>query len=119
MYIALAWKAGPSAIRYYASRGRSAPTLLGSGNTIRRWIIKEFERQKLQIKELVTERGQIHISFDLWSSPNGKGLAGIFFHFFDKDLKVCNLLAGMRRAHNSHSGRTYLKLSFRSFWRWV
>jgi hypothetical protein len=40
--------------------------LVKSGDTIRRWIMKEFIRQRSEIKkELATARTRIHISFDL------------------------------------------------------
>jgi hypothetical protein len=42
------------------------PFLVRSGNTIRRWILKEFERQSLIIRdELAQAKSQIHINFDL------------------------------------------------------
>jgi hypothetical protein len=43
-----------------------APYLVKSGNTIKRWILKEFKRQKAVIKEdLINTRSRIHISADL------------------------------------------------------
>jgi hypothetical protein len=47
-----------------------APTLdkylVQSGDIIRRWIMKEFDKQKLEIKNiLATSRSRIHVSFDL------------------------------------------------------
>jgi hypothetical protein len=79
--------------------------LIKSGNTIRRWILWEFEKQRRYIrKELATARSRIHISFNLWTSPNSKGLVGVVFHFLDKDLKVRSLLAGMKRVRGAHSG---------------
>jgi hypothetical protein len=79
--------------------------LVRSGNTIRRWILWEFARQRRYIKaELATARSRIYVSFDLWTSPNLKGLAGVVFHYLDKDLKVRNLLAGIRRVKGAHSG---------------
>jgi hypothetical protein len=49
-------------------------------------------------------RSRIHVSFDLWTSPNSKGLVGVVFHYLDNGLKVRSLLAGMRRVKGSHSG---------------
>ena len=49
-------------------------------------------------------RSCIHVSFDLWTSLNGKALVGVVFHYLSDDLKVCNLLAGMRQIKGSHSG---------------
>jgi hypothetical protein len=79
--------------------------LVASGDTIRRWIMKEFVRQRSEIKkELATARSRIHVSFDLWTSPNSKGLVGVIFHYLDKNLKVCSLLVGMKRLKGAHTG---------------
>jgi hypothetical protein len=79
--------------------------LVRSGDTIRRWILWEFARQRRYIKaELAVAKSRIHISFDLWTSPNSKGLVGVVFHYLDQDLKVRSLLAGMRRVKGAHSG---------------
>ena len=78
--------------------------LVESGDIIHRWIMKEFERQRLEMKaELVTAYSRIHVSFNLWTSPNGKGLVGVIFHYLDKNLKVCSLLAGIRRINGPYS----------------
>ena len=43
-----------------------APYLVKSGNTIKRWILKEFKRQKAVIKEeLINTRLRIYINVDL------------------------------------------------------
>jgi hypothetical protein len=79
--------------------------LVISGDTIRRWIMKEFVRQRSEIKkELATARTRIHVSFDLWTSPNSKGLIGVIFHYLDKNLKACSLLVGMKRLKGAHTG---------------
>jgi hypothetical protein len=82
-----------------------APYLVKSATTIRKWILKEFERQKLAIKdELANARSRIHISADLWTSPNSLAIVGIVVHYLDKNFKVQNHLIGMRRVHGAHSG---------------
>jgi hypothetical protein len=79
--------------------------LVESGDAIRRWIMKEFVRQKSEIKkELATARSRIHVSFDLWTSPNSKGLVGVIYHHLSKDWKMCSMLAGMRRLKGAHTG---------------
>ena len=54
-------------------------------------------------------RSRIHVSFDLWTSPGGKALVGVVFHYLSDDLKVCNLLAGMRQIKGSHSGKNIVE----------
>jgi hypothetical protein len=80
------------------------PYLVKSANTVRDWIIKEFERQKLEIKkELAATRSRIHISSNLWTSPNSLPLVGIVAHYLDKDLVNKSTLIGMRRVRGTHS----------------
>jgi hypothetical protein len=87
------------------SAGALEPFLVHASNTLKRWILEEFEKKKLEIKnELATARSRIHISFDLWSSPNSLALCGIVAHYLDKELKARSYLIGLRRVKGAHSG---------------
>ena len=80
------------------------PYLVQSRKTIRRWILKEFKRQKAVIKdELANARSRIHISADLWTSPNSLAIVGIVVHYLDRNLKVQSVLIGMRRVQGAHN----------------
>jgi hypothetical protein len=86
-----------------------APALEGflvhSASTIRRWILQLFDRQSQVIKKkLAKARSRIHISFDLWTSPNHRAFVGIVAHWLDEDLKKQDALIGLRRVRGSHSG---------------
>jgi hypothetical protein len=60
-----------------------------SGATIRNWVEDEYSHRRLLIRQLLAEaRSRIHISFDLWTSPNGMP-SGIFAHFVEKDPIAC------------------------------
>jgi len=81
------------------------PFFVTAGNTVKKWILEEFEKKRLEIKaELVTARSRIHISFDGWSSPNGLALVGVIVHYLDKDLVNRSYLIGMRRNSGAHTG---------------
>ena len=47
---------------------------------------------------------KIHISFDIWSSPNGYALCGVVAHFVDASYTVQYCLLGMPRMQEEHSG---------------
>lgn len=52
--------------------------------TIRRYVIKAFERRKKVLKFAIHQsKSQIHFSFDLWTSPNHLALLGIVGHYID------------------------------------
>jgi hypothetical protein len=81
------------------------PFFVTAGNTVKKWILEEFEKKRLEVKaELAKARSRIHISFDGWSSPNGLALVGVVVHYLDKDLVNRSYLIGMRRIRGAHTG---------------
>jgi hypothetical protein len=81
------------------------PFFVKAGSTVKRWILEEFDKQRLQIiAELATARSRIHVSFDLWTAPNGLALVGIVVHYLDKDFVSRSYLVGMPRVKGAHTG---------------
>ena len=74
-----------------------------SENTIRAWIMDAFHTKKQQLmNKMHKTKGLIHISLDLWTSPNSLALVGVAGHQFDgQSVKVT--LLGLRRVKGSHS----------------
>jgi hypothetical protein len=84
------------------------PYLPTSNSTLRNWIEKEFEKGKNKIKSMLRKsRGKIHLSFDLWTSPNGHALAGIVSHFVEMHY--------MR--HHGKVGRKWWRCCWTRAWR--
>ena len=79
--------------------------LIPSRNTIRKWVMSEFRKQKRQLQDDLREaRSNIHLSFDLWTSPNCYAIIAIVAHYIDKKgLRQTKLLA-IRRLEGEHSG---------------
>jgi len=76
-----------------------------AGNTIKSWILAEFEeRQKDIKKQLQASKSRIHLSFDLWTSPNHLSFVGVVGHYMSPQYKVETVLLGLRRLHGPHSG---------------
>lgn len=76
-----------------------------SGNTIRNDILKCFEIGKLTIKEnLNSAKSKIHISFDLWSSPNYKAVVALCGHWISDEFKVETALLGIKEIIGKHKG---------------
>jgi hypothetical protein len=75
-----------------------------SSTTIKMWLLELFLlSQALLIKLLLTSGTKIHISFDLWSSPNHFSILGIVGHFIDIEFKACTVLLGMKRLLGPYS----------------
>ena len=53
-----------------------------SHNTISSWIQRDFEMQKTHLRlEFHRHEGQVHISFDMWTSANALALLGVVEHW--------------------------------------
>lgn len=73
--------------------------------TIRKWIIHAYQEEKEKIKEeMRTSISNVHISFDMWTSPNYLAMLSIFAHYLDKDGVRRNRLIGFRRVLGAHTG---------------
>ena len=70
-----------------------------TGDTIRNWVQEEFVTAQNIIQTEVLDRAisKIHVSCDVWSSPNGYALAGIAGHFVSYEGKLETVLLGLRR----------------------
>jgi hypothetical protein len=81
------------------------PIISTSGNTIRNWIVEDFERKRGQVrKQLALSRSAIHLSFDLWTSPNNLSIGGIIAHYFSSSGRAKDCLLGLKRVSGTHSG---------------
>ena len=78
---------------------------LPSGVTFRKWVLAEFRTQKETVKkELKSARSNIHLSFDLWTSPNAYSIIAVISHFIDSKGRRQTKLLAVRRVLGEHSG---------------
>jgi hypothetical protein len=76
-----------------------------SGDTVRSWILARFNQARNEIKEhLAMAASNIHISCDMWSSPNNYALLGVVAHWTDPDHCQRTSLIGMPRISGAHTG---------------
>ena len=76
-----------------------------SGNTIRADILRYFKEAKPMIAELLsTARSRIHLSFDLYTSPNCKALLAITAHWTSAEYKAEATLLAIRELKEEHTG---------------
>ena len=79
--------------------------LIPSRVTIRGWVMEEFlRRKKLLQKDLRAARSNIHISFDLWTSPNCHAIIAICAHYIDRAGCQQTKLIALRKIEGEHSG---------------
>jgi hypothetical protein len=88
-----------------------ADYLVQSGSTIRNWVEEEYLYAMIEIeKVLAAAFSKIHISFDLWTSPNGYAFCGIMAHFVGQGHCARSLLLGLKRMMEGHSGDDIAKV---------
>lgn len=81
------------------------PYLVQCGDTVRNWVEEEYIRAKRQVKQhLGKAQSRIHISFDLWTSPNVLAICAVVAHFINFDHRVCSVLIGFKRIKGGHGG---------------
>jgi hypothetical protein len=86
--------------------------MMPTGNTIRTWIMTEYDIHKARLKARLQEDslGQIHLSFDLWTSPNAMAMMAVVAHYTDRQYQVQTRLLALRRLHGDHSGENQAEL---------
>src|ERR1700709_2342427 len=58
-------------------------------DTLTTWIRDEFQVNKRKIKLLLKKAlGKIHLSFDIWTSPNCKPILAVNSHFLSRNLEL-------------------------------
>ncbi|RKK44601.1 hypothetical protein BFJ69_g18311, partial [Fusarium oxysporum] len=75
-----------------------------SGSSVTREIHRLFEAKRDTIKaELRNALTAVHISFDLWTSPNRFAIMAVFAHFIDQLGHQQSRLLALRRQFGAHS----------------
>jgi hypothetical protein len=76
-----------------------------SGNSVRKLVLTTFQHRRMKvINDLQSAQSKIHLSFDLWSSPNSLALCGVVAHYLTADFRSQALLIGLRSVQGAHSG---------------
>ena len=80
--------------------------LVRSGNTIRNWVEDDFIEVKRLVRDEVIARAlsKIHVSCDLWTSPNGYAMCGVAAHFIGHQGYVQTVLLALRRMMGAYGG---------------
>ena len=77
-----------------------------SGNTIHADAMKLFEAAKTIIRDtLTTSRSQIHLSLDLWTTPNHKHMMGITAHWTSCNYTAESVILALREIPGEHTGQ--------------
>jgi hypothetical protein len=53
---------------------------------------------------------KIHVSFDLWTSPNKLAMLGVVAHYLSPDLTAKSPMVALRKLSGNHSGENQAKI---------
>jgi hypothetical protein len=82
-----------------------------SHNTVKGWVLRTFELEKDHIKAaLLNSLSKIHISCDLWTSPNSLAILGMVAHFIAEDGQLRHPVLALRELREEHTGENVSKL---------
>jgi hypothetical protein len=74
-------------------------------DTLRNWVDREVVESFYQVVKLLSNaRSRIHISFDLWSSPNGYAFCGVVAHFVDQSWCNRQVMIALKKMTARHTG---------------
>jgi BED zinc finger len=84
--------------------------LPSSHNTITHWVLRQFDYMKEQMKSrLDSALTDIHISCDLWTSPNCLPIFGIVGHYISSDGQLESPTLALVDIDGEHSGENLAK----------
>jgi hypothetical protein len=91
--------------RFCLSLNPEANTLIPSShNTIKSWIQQSFDSKKdIVRKTLQSAKTRIHLSIDVWTSPNTHLVFAVCGHFINIDDQLQTILLGLRTI-DGHAG---------------
>ena len=79
--------------------------LPNSHNTIQKRAMVLYQHGKKLIRQLLLRaQSDIHITCDVWTSPNHLPFLAILGHFVDERLRHHSILLALKEIHGSHSG---------------
>jgi hypothetical protein len=98
-------------LEYLDPRSVKATT---TANTLRADCIQYFETAKNTIISILAfAMSRIHLTWDLWTSPNFKAMIAITAHWTDQNWKVRSTLMAIREIDRDHDGENISQVVYR------
>jgi hypothetical protein len=73
--------------------------------TIKKWILRQYDDQKEKVKQRIqSAKSRIHISCDLWTSPNSLAILGVVAHYVTEDGKLEHHTLALKDIDGEHDG---------------
>jgi len=76
-----------------------------SHNTIHGWVMRQFKVEKERVKlRLQNARTKIHVSLDIWTSPNNKPILGVTAVYIGEDGELEHTVLAVKEIEGTHEG---------------
>lgn len=93
--------------------------LNASHNTIKEWVFRQHKIEEEKMMQRVQNaRSKVHISTDLWTSPNAKPIMVIVGHYISEDNDLEHSVLDLVEVEGSHRGENLAPLTFAVICRW-
>ncbi|RYC81284.1 hypothetical protein BFJ63_vAg15823, partial [Fusarium oxysporum f. sp. narcissi] len=74
-------------------------------DTVKTWIMRQYECQKERVKQRIqSAKSRIHISCDLWTSPNSLAILGVVAHYVTEDGQLEHHVLALKDIDSEHDG---------------
>jgi hypothetical protein len=84
--------------------------LPNSANTINTWLLRQYSHEKEKIQAcLWSACTRIHLSLDLWTSPNHLAILGVTATFISEKSTLESFVLALRQVKGDHSGENISK----------
>ena len=79
--------------------------LANSHTTTGLWVLNQYKIEKERIRlRLHSSCSKIHVSLDIWTSPNTIPILAIIAHYISEDNKLESSLLALKEIEDSHKG---------------
>jgi hypothetical protein len=103
----------PALRRFIAYLEPRAVKALVTAPTLRADCMRYFETAKTTIKQILAHAlSRIHLTWDLWTSPNFKAMIAITAHWTDENWKTQSTLMAIRELEGDHDGENISQIVF-------
>src|SRR3984957_14060774 len=73
--------------------------------TIKKWIMRQYKSHKEKVKQRIqSAKSKIHISCDLWTSPNSLAILGVVAHFVTEYGQLEHCVLALKDIDSEHDG---------------
>lgn len=74
-------------------------------DSVKKWVMRQYKSRKEKVKQRIqSARSQIHVSCDLWTSPNSLAILGIVAHYVTENDRLGHRVLALKDIDSEHDG---------------